>query len=54
MKSEELIPNLQKALEVEFIQEVFFELVEEKQFYTSLLVVNHQDKFLSLSNQDHY
>ena len=50
----ELIPNLQKALEVEFIQEALFELVEEKHPFAPLLVVNHQDKFLSLSNQDHY
>ena len=54
MKSEELIPNLQKALEVEFIQEALFELVEEKHPFAPLLVVNHQDKFLSLSNKDHY
>ena len=50
----ELIPNLQKALEVEFIQKALFELVEEKHCFAPLLVVNHQDKFLSLSNQDHY
>ena len=54
MKSGELIPNLQEVLEVEFIQEALFVLVEEKYAFAPLLVVNHQDKFLSLSNHDHY
>jgi len=54
MKSEELISNLQKALEVGFIQEALFELVKEKHPFVPLLVVNHLDKFLSLSNHDHY
>lgn len=54
MISAELIPNLQTALEVEFIQEALFELVEDKYRFAPLLVVNHQDNFLSLSNKDHY
>lgn len=54
MISAELISNLQAALEAEFIQEALFELVEEKHCFAPLLVVNHQDKFLGLSNKDHY
>ena len=54
MISAELIPDLQKAFEVHFIQEALFELVEEKHPFAPLLVVNHKDNFLSLSNKDHY
>ncbi|MDT0688733.1 hypothetical protein RM549_03000 [Salegentibacter sp. F188] len=46
--------NLYRLLEVEFIQQALFELIEEKGNYSPLLVINHQDYFLSLSNESYY
>ena len=54
MTQNSIIPDLQKSLEVSFIQEAFFQLVEEKEAYASLLVVNHHNSYLSLSNEDYY
>ncbi|WP_373059378.1 hypothetical protein [Zunongwangia sp. H14] len=47
-------PNLYRLLEVEFIQQALFDLIEEKSNYSPLLVINHQDYFLSLSNEYYY
>lgn len=49
-----LIPDLHKLLETKFIQQALFELIEEKDNYSPLLVINHQDHFLSLSNENYY
>ncbi|HSP12155.1 MAG TPA: hypothetical protein VLO29_06490 [Salegentibacter sp.] len=49
-----LIPDLQKSLEVSFIQEPLFHLVEDKEAYKDFLVVNHHNSYLGLSNEDHY
>ncbi|HSP83609.1 MAG TPA: hypothetical protein VLN72_07740 [Gillisia sp.] len=54
MTQNSIIPDLQKSLEVSFIQEAFFQLVEEKEAYASLLIVNHHNSYLSLSNEDYY
>jgi len=54
MTTQTLIPDLQKALEVNFIQEALFHLVEDREVYKKLLVVNHHNSYLSLSNEDYY
>lgn len=41
-------------MEIEFIQQALFELVTKEKPFKNLLVVNYQDKFLSLSNKDYY
>lgn len=46
--------NLQDLLQVHFIQEALFQLSKPGAPYTTLLVVNHQDRYLSLSNEKHY
>lgn len=48
------VAQLHKLMEVQFIQEALFNLVEEKGNYSPLLVINHQDYFLSLSNEYYY
>jgi len=54
MTTHAIIPDLQKALEVNFIQEALFHLVEDQEAFKELLVVNHHYSYLSLSNEDHY
>ena len=54
MSTQSPIPNLQTLLEVGLIQEAFFQLVEEKEAYASLLIVNHHNSYLCLSNEDYY
>lgn len=46
--------NLQHLLQVGFIQEAFYQLLEPDEPYAELLVVNHQDRYLSLSNEKDY
>jgi len=55
MSSEEIIFEVHRVMEVEFVQQSLFELlIDYKQPFTGLLVVNHQNKFLSLSNEKYY
>ena len=54
MTQHSIIPHLQKFLEVSFIQEALFHLVEDKEAYNDLLVVNHHNSYLGLSNEDHF
>lgn len=54
MNSGHLISQVQNIMEIEFIQQALFELVTKEKPFKNLLVVNYQDKFLSLSNKDYY
>lgn len=47
-------PDLYKIIEIKFIQQALFELIEGKENYSPLLVINHQDHFLSLSNERYF
>ena len=40
--------------QVDFISRAVFELTCPNSPYSSLLAINHDDQFLSLSNEDHY
>lgn len=46
--------SLQNLLEISFLQEALFSLIEDSGNYAPLLVVNHHDRYLTLSNEDHY
>ena len=55
MSSEEIIFEVHRVMEVEFVQQSLFELLtSHKQPFRRLLVINHQNKFLSLSNEKYY
>ena len=55
MSNEEIIFEVQRVMEVEFVQQSLFELMtDHQQPYRSFLVVNHQSRFLSLSNESYY
>lgn len=45
---------LKKLFHIDFIVRAFFELAVPGDDFSDLLVINHGDKFLSLSNADHY
>lgn len=46
--------GLKKLFEVEFIAQALFELSLPEANYSPLLTINHEDRFLSLSNAEHY
>lgn len=46
--------GFKKMLEINFIAEAFFELTFPGEEYAQLLNLNHNEKFLSLSNADYY
>lgn len=55
MSNEEIIFEVHRVMEVQFVQQSLFELLTDyKQPFTRLLVVNHQNRFLSLSNEKYY
>ena len=53
-KGESKIQDLKMLFQVDFIAKAVFKLTFPNTPYLSLLVINHSDKFLSLSNGDHY
>lgn len=46
--------GLKKLFQIEFIAQAFFELVFPEADYSPLLTINHEDRFLSLSNAEYY
>lgn len=48
------IDTLKRLFQVEFIAQAFFELVSPHDHFSPLHVLNHHNRFLSLSNRDHY
>ncbi len=51
---ESKMEDLKMLFQVDFIAKAVFELTCPNSPYSPLLVINHSDKFLSLSNGDHY
>ena len=48
------VAGLKKLFQIDFIARAFFELAVPEGDYSPLLAINHEDKFLSLSNAEHY
>ena len=53
-EGENKMEDLKMLFQVDFIAKAIFELTCPNSPYSPLLVINHSDKFLSLSNGDHY
>ena len=53
-EGENKIEDLKMLFQVDFIAKAIFQLTCPNSPYSSLLVINHNDKFLSLSNGDLY
>lgn len=52
--SDSLIPYLQEIFGISLIQEAFFQLVEKEDAYAPLLVRKYHNRYLTVSNKDHY
>src|SRR5690606_21909035 len=52
--SDDPIGRLHQLLQVSFLPEAIYHILEKESPDTPLLVINHQDLFLSLSNETHY
>lgn len=48
----DLIPELKKIFDIQFIKDSFYSFLPTEKPYSSLLVINNKDEFFTISNAD--